>query len=108
MDPLPVETPLPQPRPIKPLWRTGVALVCKKCSGNKKSDLRRWLKRRIKHDGLHQELRVLGVGCLDVCPKSRVTVVVEQEGQPPTFLIVGTEEREALYAQLASAVPRPH
>jgi hypothetical protein len=70
MDPLPVETPLPQPRPIKPLWRTGVALVCKKCSGNKKSDLRR--------------------------------------GQPPTFLIVGTEEREALYAQLASAVPRPH
>ncbi|MDC0711937.1 (2Fe-2S) ferredoxin domain-containing protein [Stigmatella sp. ncwal1] len=90
-------------RPIRPLWKSGAVLVCRKCSGNKALDLRRWLKRRLKEDGHEDHIRVLRVGCLDVCPKRRVTTVVQPlpgHAGGGCFVVDPEEEGDDFYLQV--------
>ena len=69
-------------RPIPAPW-DGVALVCKKCSrklgggfGRKgKQDLSKVLRATLKETGRRRALRVIEVGCLNLCPKRAVTVI---------------------------------
>jgi hypothetical protein len=75
-------------RPVRPPWKSGVVLVCKKCSGNDTLDLGDWLKERLKRDGLRDEVKVLRVGCMDLCPKPK-------------------EERDDLYRHVLALLDRP-
>jgi predicted metal-binding protein len=90
----------PETKPIKPPWKQAAVFVCRECSGNADGNLRKWLKVRLKEDGLKKDVRVVSVGCLDVCPKRRVTVVVApRQGESKSF-VVGIDEREAFYRDL--------
>lgn len=64
----------------------GVVFVCQKCDGGK--DLRRALKSAVKGSGRKRDVRVVGCGCLGVCPKHAVTVARTAADGPTTFAIV--------------------
>lgn len=65
---------------------TEVLFVCQKCDGGK--DLRRALKRAVKASGRKRDVRVVGCGCLNVCPKRSITVARMASDRPTTFAIV--------------------
>ncbi len=68
--------------PTRAPW-DGVALVCRKCSkklgggfGRKgKQPLSKALRTELKEQGRRRALRVIEVGCLNLCPKQAVTIV---------------------------------
>jgi predicted metal-binding protein len=80
-----------------------VVLVCRKCSGNKTLDLRGWLKDRLKQDGHKKEIRIIRVGCLDICPKKRVMALVQPvpgHAGGGCFAVEPEEEGEDFYRQV--------
>jgi len=113
----PLKTPAITP-PIPtfiPRWQNGLVLVCSQCtaeqfSGNyhqvssgttASEELQKWLKSRLKFDGLWGKYRVVSTSCLGVCPKERVAVVFYHDavGQQ-CFIISGQSEREILYSYI--------
>lgn len=86
-----------------------MVLVCKKCSGNDRLDLRHWLEDRLEHDGHEDDIHVLKVGCLDICPKGRVTALVQpcagQRGGG-CFVVDPSSEREDFYRQVLEMLQR--
>jgi hypothetical protein len=73
-------------KPIRPPMRRALLLVCEDCGKSSRS-VRKALKRGAKGLGSKKDVRVAMVGCLDVCPKDRVTVAVVGTDTPPRFVI---------------------
>lgn len=92
---------------------SGLVLVCERCFKVRIPDedpdkaaeigefhLRDWLKKRLKEDGLWGKVRAINTGCMDVCARRRVTVVVDpqtQGKQTETLVVDPVIDREALY-----------
>ena len=88
--------------PIRPQFSEGVVLVCKKCEGNESFDLRRELKHALKEAGAGKRMKVIRVGCLDVCPKDRTTAVVASFQSPGACFVVGEKDRSAFVERVVS------
>ncbi|MBW4565187.1 MAG: (2Fe-2S) ferredoxin domain-containing protein [Mojavia pulchra JT2-VF2] len=113
--PLKTPTSIPSIPTFAPQWQNGLILVCSQCtveqfsgsyhrvsSGTTASEeLQKWLKSRLKLDGLWGKYRVVGTSCLGVCPKERVVVVLYHNavGQQ-CFIISYKSECEILYSYL--------
>lgn len=113
----PLETPaiIPPIPTFTPQWQNGLILVCSQCTVEQFSDsyhrvssgttaseeLQKWLKSRLKFDGLWGKYRVVSSSCLGVCPKERVAVVLYHNavGQQ-CFIISGHSEREIFYSYI--------
>lgn len=79
-----------------------MVMVCKKCSGNRAGDLRKQLKKALRRHGVHQRVKLVRVGCLDVCPKARVTTVLAPaRGPGGCFVIDPEKDLEALVEEIA-------
>ncbi len=90
-------------RPVRPPWKAGVVLVCKKCSGNDTLNLRKWLEARLEHEGHEDDIHVLRMGCVDLCPKGRVTALIQPNpGRPGggCYVVDPAQEREDFYQQV--------
>lgn len=72
-----------------------VLFVCQKCEGGK--ELRSELKSALKASGRKRDVRVVGCGCLNVCPKHAITVAHTTSDRPTTFAIV---DRTAALAEI--------
>lgn len=95
-------------RSVRPPWKSGFVLVCKKCSGNDTLDLRKWLERRLEAEGHGDEVRVLKMSCMDICPKGRVMAVVPPgpDGLPGgCYAVEPGSEREDFYRQVLKLLP---
>ena len=83
-------------------------LVCKKCSGNKFMDLRKWLEHRLAAEGHGDDVKILKMSCMDICPKSRVMAVIPP-GQGASsggcFAVDPVDEREDFYRQILKILP---
>jgi hypothetical protein len=76
-----------QPREVQPKWE-GLVFVCRKCMKRAGAEeLRSTLK-----EGLGKGVRVVRSGCLKLCPKGRVCVVVGG-GERMRCLLVDPEEK---------------
>ena len=63
---------------ISPRWKQCVVLVCAQtrpdgakkpsCGHHGASELRAWLKTRLREEGVWGRVRVVTTSCLDVCP----------------------------------------
>lgn len=113
----PLETPaiIPPIPTFTPQWQNGLILVCSQCTVEQFSgsyhkvrlgttaseELQKWLKSRLKLDGLWGKYRVVSTSCLGVCPKESVAVVFYHNavGQQ-CFIISGHSEREILYSYI--------
>ncbi len=92
---------------VRGSWR-GVLLACRKCGGKLKGGfgpkgkdgLPDALRQLLRETGRRQEMRILEIGCLGVCPKGGV--VVMHGAQPGEMLVIpeGTD-----LAQLAARLP---
>ncbi|MBD2302854.1 (2Fe-2S) ferredoxin domain-containing protein [Nostoc sp. FACHB-190] len=96
-------------------WGDALILVCSQCAAEKFSDsyhqvrsgttaseeLQKWLKSRLKLDGLWGKYRVVSTSCLGVCPKESVAVVLYHNtvGQQ-CFIISSHSEREIFYSYI--------
>ena len=92
--------------PIRPQFSEGVVLVCRKCEGNDAFDLRHELKHALKEQGVGKRMKVVRVGCLDVCPKERTTAVVASFHQAGACFVVGKDDREAFIQQVVSGAAK--
>ena len=92
---------------LRPKWSAGAVFVCKKCSGNKDGDLRKALKAELKSVGLSKQVKVMGVGCLGLCPKGRVAVVLCPFGAPSSCHVVARDERAELFEKLKRMASAP-
>jgi predicted metal-binding protein len=80
-------------------WKGQLLLVCRKCEkklkGKKKESglgkLKRALKERTPSDGSGIRFHVIGVSCLDVCPKGGVTVCTQKQMGLGQFCILNTD-----------------
>ncbi|WP_246357583.1 DUF1636 domain-containing protein [Pyxidicoccus fallax] len=84
-------------------------LVCRKClmRGGARAggmDLPRWLQGAFAERGLSEQVRVLPTGCMNQCPRGRVTVLVTSgDGRGGAMMLVDPRlQRE----QLVQAVER--
>ncbi|MDP6931662.1 MAG: (2Fe-2S) ferredoxin domain-containing protein [Myxococcota bacterium] len=95
-------------RAIAPKWtRRGLVLVCNNqrdpaagracCDANGGTELRNWLKSRLKAEGEWGPVRVVTTGCLDVCPERGVVVAIQLDGRQEILLADPDDDREALY-----------
>jgi hypothetical protein len=87
-------------------WRTLV-LVCSKCKGARRGPDARAIRKTLKKElGKRDALRVLEVGCLEVCPDGAVATCVI-DAQPPNVcmqLVRSHEEVETLAANLRARI----
>lgn len=100
----------PQLRSYPAPWKGELLLYCTKCSRKwKKSgkkgfvDVRKGLKKRSKASEEGPKLRMIGVGCVKMCPKNAVTVTTREQlgSTPATVSIIHNEaDLDALYARL--------
>ncbi len=61
-------------------------LICKRCSNG--PALRQNLKGAIKEAGRKRDLRVIGCGCLDVCPKRGSAAVLLPRNRPGRCVVI--------------------
>ncbi|WP_434380319.1 (2Fe-2S) ferredoxin domain-containing protein [Melittangium boletus] len=83
-------------------------LVCKKCSGNDKIDLRKWLEHKLRAEGHGDDVHILKMSCMDICPKARVMAVIPP-GQGGSmggcYAVDPVSEREDFYQQILKILP---
>lgn len=102
-------------RKVKPSWKRGVVLVCTherpagaekpSCGTARGSELRQWLKDRIKSEGLKGEILAAKTSCLGICSALGHTVeIVEVGGERQTLLLDPATEREALWHQVKAVL----
>ncbi len=86
---------------IHPKWE-GLVLVCRKCMKRAGAeDFRGTLK-----EGLGRGVRVVRGGCMRVCPKGRVCVVVAGSDGMRCFLARPRGDMETLVSELSRALGR--
>lgn len=84
-------------------WSGELLLACRKCQKKLKGDLGRkdlaHLKKTVKqHNREHPErkLHVVGVSCMDLCPKDGVTVCVPQRSPVRLQILRSAQELRTL------------
>lgn len=93
-------------------WQLCV-LVCRKCprrGGGKKRDRKRFIssiRDRLRERFGKKRARVIEVGCLDLCPKGRITVAVTGKAAPLRVLLVEPDQTEAVLAACDEENERP-
>nr|WP_239576481.1 (2Fe-2S) ferredoxin domain-containing protein [Archangium primigenium] len=95
-------------RPVRPPWKSGFVLVCKKCSGNDKIDLRKWLEHKLRAEGHEDDVHILKMSCMDICPKARVMAVIPPGQGGSTggcYAVDPVSEREDFYQQILKILP---
>lgn len=102
-------------RRVKGAWKSGVVLVCgnerppdadkASCGLQRGTELRGWLKDRIKKEGLKGRILSSRTTCLGICSKLGVTVdVVAVGGEHRTYLVESDADREALWAEIKATI----
>jgi predicted metal-binding protein len=80
-----------QPKEVRTRWE-GLVFVCRKCMKRAGAEeLRSTLKEELGRD-----LRVVSSGCLKVCPKDRVCVVMGSGERMRCFVVDPEEDVDAL------------
>lgn len=104
---------------VTPKWAaSGLVLVCERCCKERipgedpqkaaeigSFHLRDWLKKRLKEDGYWGKIRAVNTGCMDVCARRRVTVVIDPQRageQSQTFVVDPIADREELYRTIVT------
>ncbi|MNJ92728.1 hypothetical protein D3C87_104020 [compost metagenome] len=89
-------------------WSEGVLLVCTKChksisasslkeEGNSGENLKMYLKKKMKDEGLSSKIRVVTSSCLDVCIDDYQAVsFAPAEGKTETYILHPEKEKEEL------------
>lgn len=103
-------------RKVKPSWKSGVVLVCTNerpataekpsCGLARGTELRNWLKDKIKSEGLKGEILSCKTSCLGICSALGVTVdIVPLRGGEHRTLVVDPErDRDALWEQVKAVI----
>lgn len=104
-------------RGVNPSWKAGVVLVCSNerapdadkasCGHDRATDLRGWLKDRIKAEGLKGQVLSSRTTCLGICSKLGVTVdIVPAPGRGTRRMLIvdPVADREALWAQIKACL----
>lgn len=98
---------------VKPPWQACV-MVCRKCpkrGGGKKRDAKRFLSElrdAVRERFGKKRSRVIEVGCLDLCPKGRITVALGSPAGPLRVLLAEpSASPESILAALEGAPVRP-
>jgi hypothetical protein len=100
-------------RRVKGVWKSGIILVCTNerppelnrvsCGNARGTELRQWLKERIRAEGLEDDLLSVKSSCLGICSALGVTVeVVPAGGQPMTLVVDPEHDREELWRVVRS------
>lgn len=97
----------------EPPWKEALALLCTKCierlpdelKTDEITNLRSWLKTRLKDDGHWDNLRVLTTGCQSYCPKEGIclflsTAHFKESGK--VLILAPNLDRDLLYKTLIS------
>lgn len=109
---------------IEPKWKSsGLVLVCERCSKERIPEedpekaaeigdfhLRDWLKKRLKEDGLWGKIRAINTGCMDVCARARVTVLIDPQTQgrsSEAFVVDPMRDRDELYRTIVERLAKP-
>lgn len=89
-------------------WTEGVLLVCTKChksispsslqeEGNCGDNLKMYLKKKLKDEGLNSQIRVVTSSCLDVCiDEEQAVSFASTSGKTETFILHPEKDREEL------------
>ncbi len=106
----------------KPMWqRGGVAVICEKCTkerfvedfperaGDERlSNVKGYLKDRLRAEGRWGPIRVVTSSCLDVCARGGLTVLLDPLGDPEKqarcIVVDALDGREALYDAIVDAL----
>ena len=80
-----------------------LVFICRECTDrcDGGTRLRKWLKRRIKRDGLKKEIRLVKTGCMGVCPRDRITIV--PAGGRCMTVDPRRESRQSVYLRIVEA-----
>ena len=79
--------------------------ICRECSrGSDEPDLRKYLKSRLREDGLKKEVRVIRTECMGLCPDDDLVSVCEGRGE--CRAVSPVDDREDLYLRLVELVRR--
>lgn len=82
---------------------TALLFVCRDCSRRSDDpDLRKYLKRRLKDDGLKKEVKVVRTECMGLCPDDGRVSVCESGGEPTA--ISPEADRDVVYLRLVDLV----
>lgn len=76
-----------QIQPTPPPVTKALLFVCEKCGKSESRELVHDLKKAIKARGWKGVYRAALSGCMDVCPKSGITLAVVGVGRAPEFLV---------------------
>jgi len=102
---------------VTPKWRERIVFICsldRACSGKKSvgftkpscgpkgsTELRGWLKDRLKAEGLWKRVRVTTASCLDVCSGKGVTVTIQgKSGEGDVLIVDVSNDKEELYRRI--------
>ena len=96
---------------ISPRWKQCVVLVCAQnrpdgakkpsCGHHGATELRAWLKTRLREEGVWGRVRVVTTSCLDVCPSRGVIVSFQGEnGDHDLRLMDAQKDRQALLEEI--------
>lgn len=97
---------------VDPGWRCAVVVCCNErpaghprgcCGEAAGAELRAWLRDRARADGLKRAVVVHRGGCMDVCGAGTTVGIHPREGVA-RILVVGPDDREALWAAVAASV----
>ncbi len=99
---------------VTPKWRDRIVFICSydracsaknnagfskpSCGPKGSSELRGWLKERLKADGLWKRVRVTTASCLDICSGEGVTVTIQgRTGEGDVRIVDVSNDKEELY-----------
>lgn len=89
-------------------WSEGVMLICTKChksisssmlkeEGNAAENLKMFLKKKMKDEGLSKKVRVITSGCLDICiDDTQAVTFASTHGETESFILHPEKEKEEL------------
>ena len=87
----------------KTLPTSTLLFVCRECSRRSdEPDLRKYLKKRLREDGLKKDVRVVRTECMGLCPDDGLVSVCESKGK--CRAVCPANDREALYLRLVELV----
>jgi len=73
------------------------------CGASEGSELRQWLKDRVRAEGLRGKMLAVKTGCLGICADRGVTVAIVPEGKRRELVVFPNEcDREQLWETIAS------
>jgi hypothetical protein len=103
---------VPSLRSYKAPWRGELILACSKCQKKLRkqkglkifANLKKWFKTRSKSDVDAPEVKVVGIGCVKMCPKGGITIARQQqlcEAGGEVSIIRSEADLDGLYTLIA-------